>query len=151
MRALTGEQIVIANKALLDKQLHNFARLDRRRMGFTLGVTYETPIDLLEGIPARVREIVNGTDTCSVVRCGFTTFAASSLDFELQFDVHSENYNEVFDTASHVGLAILKAFNAAGIAFAYPTQTSYTAAPDGTPVNPYPASVTGEAKDAAGR
>ena len=138
VRALTGEQIVIANKALLDKELHNFARLDRRRMSFTLGVTYETPVDVLEGIPALVRGIVEGTEKCSVVRCGFTTFGASSLDFALQIDVHSENYNEVFDTTSRLGLAILRAFNDAGIAFAYPTQTSYTAAPGGKIVNPWP-------------
>ena len=125
IRALSGEEIVIANKHLLDKELHNFARLDRRRMSYALGVVYETPLERLEAIPGIVREIVEATDKCSIVRCGFTGFGASSLDFELQLDVHSENYNEVFDTHGRVGLAILKAFGAAGIAFAYPTQTSY--------------------------
>ncbi|MET0137969.1 MAG: mechanosensitive ion channel family protein, partial [Sphingobium sp.] len=36
----------------------------------------------------------------------------------------------------------LKRFNAEGIEFAYPTQTSFTAAPDGRMVLPYPASST---------
>ena len=133
IRALSGEEIVIANKHLLDKELHNYARLDRRRMTFTLGVTYETAVDLLETIPGMVRGIVEGKEGCTLVRCGFTTFSASSLDFELQFDVHSENYDIVFDTTSRIGLTILRAFNAAGIAFAYPTQTTYAADPDTRP------------------
>jgi len=34
--------------------------------------------------------------------------------------------------------SILERFNELGIAFAYPTQTSYTAAPDGTLIYPWP-------------
>jgi protein involved in polysaccharide export with SLBB domain len=36
-----------------------------------------------------------------------------------------------------VNIAVLRAFEAEGIAFAYPTQTTFTAAPDGTLVMPY--------------
>ncbi|MFS0735703.1 mechanosensitive ion channel family protein [Sphingomonas sp. 1P06PA] len=138
VRALTGEEVVISNTNLLNKELHNMARLARRRIVMVLGVTYETPVETLQGIPARVRAIVESHDKCTVVRCGMTSFGASSLDFELQFDVHSENYDEVFDARSSVALSILKDFNEAGIAFAYPTTTNYTAAPDGSLVLPYP-------------
>jgi hypothetical protein len=34
--------------------------------------------------------------------------------------------------------AMLRRFADLGIAFAYPTQTSFTAAPDGTLIMPYP-------------
>ncbi len=137
LRALTGEEVIISNANLLNKELHNMARLDRRRIVLTLGVTYQTPVATLEKIPEMVRAIVESHDKCTVVRCGLTTFGASSLDFELQFDVHSEQYNEVFDTRGKVCIAILAAFNREGIDFAYPTQTSFTAAPDGRLVMPY--------------
>ena len=138
LRALTGEEVIISNANLLNKELHNMARLDRRRIVLTLGVIYQTPTDTLEQIPEMVRAIVEGHDKCTVVRIGMTGFGASSLDFELQFDVHSEQYNEVFDTRGKVCLAILAAFNREGIEFAYPTQTSFTAAPDGRAIMPYP-------------
>ena len=41
------------------------------------------------------------------------------------------------DARHEVGIAILRAFADAGIDFAYPTQTTFTAAPDGTLVMPY--------------
>ena len=36
-----------------------------------------------------------------------------------------------------VGLAILKRFGEEGLEFAYPTQTTFTAAPDGTMIYPF--------------
>ena len=138
LRALTGEEVIISNANLLNKELHNMARLDRRRIVLTLGVTYQTPPDMLERIPEMVRAIVEGYEKCTVVRIGLTGFGASSLDFELQFDVHSERYDEVFDVRGKICIAILRAFDRAGIDFAYPTQTTLTAAPDGRIIMPYP-------------
>jgi small-conductance mechanosensitive channel len=66
-------------------------------------------------------------------------YGASSLDFELQFDVKSEVWQKVFDARSQVLIALLQRFQDEGIEFAYPTQTSFTAAPDGTLIMPYPA------------
>ncbi|MDB5688518.1 MAG: mechanosensitive ion channel MscS [Sphingomonas bacterium] len=137
VRALTGEEVVISNANLLNKELHNLARLDRRRLVHKLGVTYQTTPDMCDKIPEMLRAIVEGHDRCTLVRCGMIGFAASSLDFELQFDVHSDVYDVVFATQSKVLIAILKAFNTAGIEFAYPTQTTFTAAPDGRLVMPY--------------
>jgi small-conductance mechanosensitive channel len=138
VRALTGEEVVISNANLLNKELHNMARLDRRRHVLTIGVIYQTPPETCAAIPEMIRGIVEAQPKCTLVRCGMTAFAASSLDYELQFDVHSEVYDEVFNARSAVCIAILKAFNDAGIEFAYPTQTSFTAAPDGRAVMPYP-------------
>lgn len=67
-----------------------------------------------------------------------TGFGASTLDFELQFDIRSLDYDEVFRTRSEICIAILDAFNQANIQLAYPSQTTFTAAPDGTLIMPYP-------------
>ena len=138
VRALTGEQVVISNTNLLGKELHNMARLDRRRIVQTFGIIYQTPPEVCALIPAMVAEIVAGCENCHLVRCGMTNLGASSLDYELQFDVHSEDYDVVFQARAQVLIAILHRFNAEGIEFAYPTQTTFTAAPDGTLVMPYP-------------
>ncbi len=138
VRALTGEEVVISNANLLNKELHNLARLDRRRHVLTIGVIYQTPPETCAKIPGMIRGIIEGTPKCTLVRCGMTGFGASSLDYELQFDVHSENYDVVFEARSAVCIAILQAFNDAGIEFAYPTQTSFTVAPGGKAIMPYP-------------
>ena len=48
------------------------------------------------------------------------------------------DYDLAFATRGRICIEILAAFQEAGIHFAYPTQTSFTAAPDGTLIMPYP-------------
>jgi small-conductance mechanosensitive channel len=138
VRAITGEQVVISNKNLLDKELHNLARLNRRRIVQTLGLVYQTPPEVCARIPEICKAVVDSCDKCSFVRCGLSGYGASSLDFSLEFDVKSEVWQKVFDARSEVLIALLKRFNEDGIEFANPTQTMFTAAPDGTLIMPYP-------------
>jgi small-conductance mechanosensitive channel len=137
VRSLEGEEVVISNAMLLDKQLHNFTNLEHRRIVLRFGLVYQTRPDALRRIPEMVRAIVEAHKQAVMVRCGMTGLGASSLDFELQFDVHSTDYEYVFATRSSICIEILEAFSEAELEFAYPTQTTFTAAPDGTLVMPY--------------
>ncbi len=141
LRALTGEELIVSNTALLNKELSNFARLERRRMSFILGITYETPPDKLRAIPGITKQIVEA-DGHTFIRCGMTGFGASSIDYELQFDVLSDEFLIVFNARHAIGMALIERFAAQGIGFAYPTQVSYSAAPDGTLVMPYATDAT---------
>ena len=138
VRSITGEEVVISNTNLLSKELHNMARLNRRRITQPFGLVYQTAPEVCARIAKIAEEVVSACDKCVFLRCGMTGYGASSLDFELQFDVKSEVWQKVFDARSQVLIALLQRFNEEGIEFAYPTQTSFTAAPDGTLIMPYP-------------
>jgi small-conductance mechanosensitive channel len=136
VRSITGEQVVIANGKLLEQQIHNFALLEYRRVVLTLGLVRQTPAQTCRDLPRLLKTIVEARPKARLVRCGMTGFGESTLDFELDFDVHSHDYQVVFDTRSAVCVDILEAFDKAGIQLAYPTQTALAAAPDGIPVPP---------------
>ena len=150
VRAVTGEEVVISNTNLLSKELHNMARLNRRRILQQFGIVYQTPVALCARIPEIVKEVINGCEKCTFLRCGMIGYGASSLDYAFEFDVRSEVWQKVFDARSQVLIALLERFNAEGIEFAYPTQVSFTAAPDGTLIMPYPAEEAEEPAAAAG-
>ena len=59
----------------------------------------------------------------------------------------SEIWQKVFEARHQVLVALLNRFNAEGIEFAYPTQTSFTAAPDGTFILPYAVEEPGPAPE----
>jgi len=147
VRSITGEEVVISNTNLLGKELHNMARLNRRRITQPFGLVYQTAPEVCARIAAIAEEVVSSCEKCVFLRCGMTGYGASSLDFELQFDVKSEVWQKVFDARSQVLIALLRRFNDEGIKFAYPTQTSFTAAPDGTLIMPYPAEESERAGD----
>lgn len=137
LRAATGEERIISNAQLLNKEIFNMTRLQYRRVKFVLGVIYQTPAETTRRIPAMLKEIVEAQGQ-TFVRSGFTAFNASSLDFELEFDVPNPGYDIMFEARHRIGTAILERFGQEGIEFAYPTQTSFTAAPDGKAIMPYP-------------
>lgn len=137
VRALSGEEVVISNTKLLEQQLQNWALVGRRRAVMAFGIVYQTPADLLERIPEEVEAIVEAQPLAHFDRCHAFQFAASSIDFELVFFVDSSEYPELMATRQAVILGILRRFAELDIQFAYPTQTTFTAAPDGTLVMPY--------------
>jgi len=153
LRSLTGEQVIISNTNLLSKEITNFSRLDRRRTRYGIGLIYQTPPEQARAVPALLKEIVEA-EGAVFVRAGFTGFGASSIDLQLDFDVMSAEFETVFEARHRIGLAILDRFNAEGLEFAYPTQTTFTAAPDGKMVMPYPgfvpAAVTDERAESTG-
>ncbi len=137
IRSTTGEERVISNTNLLNKEITNNTRRDRRRVKFALGLIYQTPPEVARELPETLKQIVeaNGME---YIRCGFVGFGASSIDFELEFDSPHSDFQSMYDARHLIGMAILKTFNEEGIEFAYPTQTSFTAAPDGRTIMPYP-------------
>jgi len=149
LRSVTGQEVIVGNTQLLAKQIDNITRLSRRRVRLTIGIDYHTDPDKARQIPDLLRGIVESRGLQFVRGC-FVAFGPSSLDFQLDFDVMSDDLEEMYTARHNVGLSIVEVFRAAGIAFAYPSQTTYTAAPDGSlimPYAPYPAPLPSGGQD----
>ena len=136
MRALSGEQVIMANTKLLEREIHNLADGRSRRTTLTFGVVYATSPEALASIPAIARDAVEGCKGCKFVRCVMTGFALSSIDHELIFENRTLDADRLASDKAAIMLDLLTRFAAKGIAFAAPTQIAFTAAPDGTLVMP---------------
>jgi small-conductance mechanosensitive channel len=137
IRALSGEEIIISNANLLGKELRNFARLETRRVNQVLALVFHTSLDTCAAMETILAPAINACEGAKYQRVGLETFGASSLDFMLVYDITATDQADVLARRNAVNLAVLRALNERGIAFAYPTQTTYTAAPNGTLVMPY--------------
>ena len=137
MRSITGEQLIMANTKLLEREIHNLAAGRNRRTTIAFGLVYQTPLEQLERIPALARAAVESCKGCKFVRCTLSALAPSSLDHELLIDIASLDPDTIAAGRSAVIMSLIRSFADAGIAFAYPTQTTFTAAPDGELVMPY--------------
>jgi small-conductance mechanosensitive channel len=137
LRAASGEKKVISNAQLLQKEITSLQTLVQRRVTYAIGIIYQTPEEKADAIPDMLKEIVEA-EGLIFVNAGVIAFGASSLDYQLNFDVPDPDRHDYFQMRHRIGLAIWKKFNAEGIEFAYPTQTSFTAAPDGRAIMPYP-------------
>jgi len=141
LRSLTGEQVIMANNKLLEREVRNLAAGDDRQETLRFGLVYQTDPDKLEQVPAFARAAVDAQPGCRLIRCVLTGFGASSLDHELVFIHEGLDADALFAKRQAIVIALLRRFAAERIEFAYPTQTTFTAAPDGTLVMPYAAAV----------
>ena len=139
IRAVSGEEIIVSNTNLLSKELRNLARNDHRRITQTLSLIYQTSAKTCADLPDVLRKAVDGVDGCTFVHCVLDGFAPSSIDFHLVYDIATDNLAMIAVHKHAANIAILNTFAAHGIQFAYPTQTTFTAAPDGTLVMPWAA------------
>ncbi|MFM9853435.1 MAG: mechanosensitive ion channel family protein [Sphingomonadaceae bacterium] len=137
IRALSGEEVIISNTNLLSKEVRNFTRAERRRVFQVIGLIYQTTPAQCAALPDRLAALVGTVPGCEFVRAGLASFAASSLDFDLVYDIQSDDPDAILAVKHAINLAILRDFDSAGLSFAYPTQTTFTAAPDGRMVMPY--------------
>ena len=138
LRAVTGEQIVIGNTQLLGQEVKNIAMAERRRVEIPFGVIYQTPPEKLAQMKALVEGTIRDNDAIEPVRTVCTGFGDSSIDFIFIYDHYTTDYEELVGTKSLVLIEITRLFAEQGIEFAYPTQTTFTSAPDGTMIMPYP-------------
>lgn len=132
IRTLNGEQLVCSNTDLTNSRIHNYKRMDRRRVVAQLRVTYQTSEEKLTLIPAILRGAVEGQENVMFDRAHFAGFGESSLNFELVYYIESPDYVLYMDKQQAINLDIYAAFRKEGIHFAHPTQTLYlrqTAAP----------------------
>ncbi|HEU4957452.1 MAG TPA: mechanosensitive ion channel family protein, partial [Sphingomicrobium sp.] len=87
--------------------------------------------------PGIAEEALKVVKTAKLVRCVATAFAPSSIDCELVYDDRSISPDTLAHHKSDIIIGMARAFEREKIEFAYPTQTTYTAAPDGTMVMPW--------------
>jgi small-conductance mechanosensitive channel len=137
LRGVGGEQVIMANTKLLEQEVHNVTDARVRRTWLTFGLTYQTPSETIERLPNVVSAPIEAVKNCKLVRCSATAFGPSSIECELVYDDRSRDPDTLARHKSAVILAVKRAFENEGIQFAYPTQTTFTAAPDGTMVMPY--------------
>ena len=126
IRTLSGEQLICSNTYLTNSRIHNYKRMEERRIVFKLGVTYQTTSEIVKEIPAIVKEIIESTKDVRLDRGHFSGFGDFSLDFEFVYYILSADYNVFMDKQQEIYHGILCRFESEKIDFAYPTQTLYT-------------------------
>jgi small-conductance mechanosensitive channel len=127
LRSLSGEQLVFSNSDLLSSRIRNYKRMEERRAVFQIGVTYDTPPDVVRRIPEMLQEAVEAREGTRFDRAHFKQYGPSSLDFETVYYMTVPDYNAFMDAQQAINLELLDRFSEQGIEFAFPTRTVHLA------------------------
>lgn len=125
LRSLGGEQLVFSNTDLTNSRVRNYKRMNKRRVVFKIGVTYQTTLEQVKAIPGIIGDIIKNVKDATLDRSHFSSYGDFSLIFETVYYVTGADYNKYMDTQQKINFAIKEEFEKRGIEFAYPTQTLF--------------------------
>lgn len=125
IRSLSGEEMIFSNSDLTDSRVKNFKRMYNRRVVFSIGVTYDTPIEKLKRIPIIIKKIIEGVKDAKFDRSHFFKYGDFALIYETVYYVVGSDYNKYMDIQQEINFKIKEEFEKLKIEFAFPTQTLY--------------------------
>jgi small-conductance mechanosensitive channel len=99
--------------------------MEKRRVVFTLGVTYQTSAEDLAAIPNLVKQIITTDEQITYDRGHLVSFGDFSINYEFVYFIPSPDFTIFKDAHQRIYLTIYKEFEKRKIEFAYPTQTLF--------------------------
>ena len=135
IRSRDGEQVIISNTNLLEKEIHNMRRMNRRRIETGFSLVYDTPPDVADAVPGMVAELVKAMQGVTFDRCSLASVGPHSLDYELVVYSLNPDFNRSMAARSRVLLALFRKLGEEGITLAYPTRTLYMSGQDRAQAN----------------
>ena len=129
IRLVDKSLMVIPNKTVAAEPITNFSRFTRRRVEQVLGLTYDTTPQQMEGIVEEIKRILKSQpeiDAASIM-VFFRDLNASSLDIWVVYELPDPDFQKHMAVKQRVNLLIMRAVEAGGLAFAFPSQTVYLA------------------------
>jgi MscS family membrane protein len=116
--------VTVPNSALANSPVQRFAR---RRVNFTMGVTYSTSADQMEALLEDIRKTLRDRDHVinSSVAVYFTEFADSSLSILVLCDLTLRDWRSVLEEREQINLAIMRLVAAHNLSFAFPSRSLY--------------------------
>lgn len=149
LRTLSGEQLICSNTDLTNSRVHNYKRMQERRIAFSFGVVYNTPAAKLKMLPQLVKNAIEMLGGIRFDRAHFQSFGDFSLNFEVVYYVLTPDYTIYMDKQQSINFKLFELLEKEQIEFAYPTQTLYVTSTNGKEM-PGLQERAGQIKNAAG-
>lgn len=127
IRTFYNSVITIPNAMMAKETIDNMGVRTSRRIRQVLGLTYETPPDLIEQFVEQVRYLIKQHPNVNpeTVTVSFNGYGPSSLDVLVNFHLQVNTSTEEFEHQQAIFVDILKTASLMKVNFAYPTQTVY--------------------------
>jgi small-conductance mechanosensitive channel len=109
LRAITGEQLIMANTKLLEREIHNMALTKARRVTLYLAVGGEVSAKTVDAVGAAAQAAVKAQKGCKLVRCVLSGAGAGGLAFDLVYDDSTRDNDKLAADRAAILRALIEA------------------------------------------
>src|SRR5690606_41313082 len=117
----SGEELSFSNHNMLNEWIHNYSRMEKRRVVFGFNVAYGTPADQLAQIPGIVKEIILAQDKVELDRVHFAQVREYYQSFDAVYYSLEPGYTEYMDKQQRINLALYRKLENIGVWLALST------------------------------
>jgi len=128
LRTLNGHLVTVPNAEMVNKTIQNIGKRPYIKHVANVGITYDTPPEKADQALEIIRELLRdheGMDPEFPPRVYFNAFKDCALNILVIFWYHPPEYWDYMAFVETFNRQLLQQFNAADIAFAFPSQTVY--------------------------
>lgn len=125
IRTFTQGLVIIPNNTIGNANITNWSRMEKRRVSFDLGVSYDTSIEKLSYCTDQIRKMLLHMEDLEseTALVHFTNFGDYSLNIKIVYYTYATQYAEYLAVQERVNLNVLKICELNHIEIAFPTQT----------------------------
>lgn len=128
LKTLEGRVVTMPNAKFADAPVENISWEPSRKVKLNLGLTYDTtPEKMQQAMDIIAKISAANKQTEDKVTISFNAFGDFAMN--IMFIYYICKGENIADTQTAINMEILRQFNAAGLEFAFPTQTLYNITP----------------------
>lgn len=127
IRSFSQALITIPNSILAGEAIINHSRMGKRRISFSLGLSYGTPVNILHICVERIKQMLINHPGIhpETILVNFDTFNESSLNIFIYCFTNTTNWAEYLEIKQDINLLIMKILEEEGVSIAFPTRSIY--------------------------
>ncbi len=131
IRTFPQELVYVPNSLLSNTPITNFTKREKRRIDFTLGLTYGTTRTQMEDTINKVRSYLENRGDLyeDDIRVHFVAYNSSSLDIRVTCYARTGDHKEYLDILQQINLDMLRILEEAGVSCAFPSTSVYFETP----------------------
>lgn len=123
IRTPDGHFVTIPNKTVADASIVNISMRPTIHQPFTISLTYDASAERVKEAVGILCEILKSHPMTHDFTVNWKSYAPSSLDILVAYWCKTTNQKEFLKALEEINLEIKRRFDAAGLEFAFPTQT----------------------------
>ncbi len=150
IRTFDNSLIMVPNGKLADAAINNLGLRNMHRYRFKIGVTYDTPPEIIEQFVFGIREVMQSHPLVNkdTIMVHFYAFGTSSLDIRCSCYFDTNDFREELNTRHNLMVDIVRLASLIGVRFAFPTTTLHVEDfPGHQPLTPHAAADPSELKN----
>ncbi|MFH1724898.1 MAG: mechanosensitive ion channel family protein [Elusimicrobiota bacterium] len=131
VRTFANSLMTVPNSKFTTSVINNWQRMKKRRIKFTIGLTYGTTAEQMEKIIERIRRLIRDDENIrdDFFLVNFDAFGPSSFDVFIYCFTKSTRWADFLEAKQKFMLNIVREVHEMGLDFAFPTRTLHVAGP----------------------